>query len=342
MRSISPKAFYILALCILLLTSCKKHPSPDISFYYWKTEYKLNQPTKDLLREVPVKSIYLRFFDIRWDDQQAEALPVSPVKFTQRNSIAAITPVIYITNKTFLRIRKTEINTLAANTFRLIEAIAQKQHISYTNIQIDCDWTLKTKEPYFHYLKNLQQLSKKKLEATIRLHQVKYKSLTGVPPVTNGVLMFYNMGKLNADLNIPSSIYNETEAAKYIDYLKTYPIHLNFALPLFSWIVHTRNGKVLGLYNQMLRSDIEGKTEFSPVKNGFKAQKSFFFRGIYVKENDIFKLEETTTELLEAAAAQLSTALPENNKQILIFYELANLDPTEFNAEKLRKISDRF
>lgn len=342
MKLAGPKIFYIIVFCIFLLISCKKKPSPDISFYYWKTEYELSSNAKNLLREVPAKSIYLRFFDIRWDEQQAEPLPVSPVKFNQENSNTAITLVVYITNKTFLKIKEAEIDTLAGNTFRLIETIAQKQHLTYNSIQIDCDWTLKTREAYFHYLKSLKRLSKKKLEATIRLHQVKYKSLTGVPPVANGVLMFYNMGKLNADVNSPSSIYDETEASKYMGYLKTYPLHLDIALPLFSWVVHIRNGKVLGLYNQMHRSDLEDRSDFTHNRNSFKAHKSFFFKGVYVKENDIFKLEETTTELLERAAAQLSKALPENKKQTLIFYELGNLDYAEFKAENLRKISDSF
>ncbi len=37
------------------------------------------------------------------------------------------------------------------------------------------------------------------LSSTIRLHQIKYRERTGVPPVERGMLMFYNMGQFSAD-----------------------------------------------------------------------------------------------------------------------------------------------
>jgi hypothetical protein len=42
-------------------------------------------------------------------------------------------------------------------------------------IQIDCDWTLKTEKKYFDFLAQLRQLAKEKglsISATIRLHQL--------------------------------------------------------------------------------------------------------------------------------------------------------------------------
>ena len=78
------------------------------------------------------------------------------------------------------------------------------------------------------------------LSATIRLHQVKYYKQAGIPPVDRGMLMFYNMGKLNA-LTAENSIYNSNDAAGYIETVDDYPLKLDLALPAFSWAVHFRN-----------------------------------------------------------------------------------------------------
>ena len=334
--------FNIATLFLLSLMGCKPRSSPESAFYYWKTNFNLTGQDTTLLQEIPAKQIYLRFFDIKWNDEKHIPFPTTPVNFSTPANKLHIIPVVYITNKTFLNSDSSAIELLANNTFGLIKRIAKKQNISYETIQIDCDWTLKTRDKYFIFLKKLQAVSKKKLEATIRLHQVKYKSLSGIPPVSKGVLMYYNMGKLNAGMNAASSIYNSTDAAKYVSYIKSYPLHLDLALPLFSWVVHIRKGNVLGLYNQLHRQDLENRKEFTRIDHGFQSKTSFFFNSIYVKENDILKLEETTPELLDQAARQLSKALPENNNCTLIFYELSNLDYSIFNAKTFREISDLF
>jgi hypothetical protein len=53
---------------------------------------------------------------------------------------------------------------------------------------------LQVKDNYLKFIAVFKKLSKKKLSATIRLHQVKYFKKTKIPNVDSGVLMYYNMG----------------------------------------------------------------------------------------------------------------------------------------------------
>jgi hypothetical protein len=64
--------------------------------------------------------------------------------------------------------------------------------------------------------------------------------------------------------------------------------------------------------------------------------------GVYIKESDIFKLEEIDINTLQKAGKQLAASLPEQNDRTVIYYELANLNLSEFNAEKLLKVSADF
>lgn len=165
-----------------------------------------------------------------------------------------------------------------------------------------------------------------------------------MPPADRGVLMFYNMGKLNSDLQQPNSIYNSDDADKYIAYLGRYPLKLDIALPLFSWAIHIREGRVIQVYGKIGRRQLSDQAHFEPIEGqaNYRAKTSFFLDGIYIKQNDIFKLEETDSNTLNAAAQQLTQHLPKQKHTTIIYYELANIDLSKFNQETLTQISARF
>jgi len=331
-----------LALLVCLLFTCTKRSKVGIAFYYWKSDFNLNSSQSNILYKAAKNNIYIRFFDINWDDKVHKAYPNALISFKQPTNKLKITPVIYISNKTFENINSNDIDSLAINSAKLLNELATLQKIRYQDIQIDCDWTISTKDKYFSFLRSFEKISHRNLEVTIRLHQVKYKETTGVPPVGKGVLMFYNMGKLNADVIVKSSIYNKADAGEYVAYLPGYPLKLDVALPLFSWSIHIRDGRVIQVYEKIKSVRLNKAGNFKRVGNLYTAKKSFFLSGIYVKENDIFKVEETDLHTLQNAAQQLAESLPHQNDRTIIYYELSNLDPTEFSAEAILKVSDRF
>lgn len=335
--------WFTIVIITLITASCKKPGAASTAFYYWKTSFSLNEKQADLLKQTG-NNTYIRFFDVSWNDKQQRAYPNAVVQLIEIPADLNITPVIYITNKTFENITDTAVSTLAGHCNKLINDLAQEKKISYTKVQVDCDWSLSTRAKYFSFLIAFKKLNQKQLEATIRLHQVKFKDRTGVPPADRGVLMFYNMGKLNAGLHQPNSIYNSDDADKYIAYLNTYPLKLDIALPLFSWSIHIRDGRVIQVYGKIGHRQLTDQAHFEPLAGeaNYRAKTSFFLEGIYIKQNDIFKLEETDGNTLDAAAKQLAKHLPEQKHTTIIYYELANIDPEKFNAETIRQVSARF
>jgi len=334
--------FLVFSILLSLLPSCKKQTYVTTAFYYWKSTFHLEALQAKTLSKVAENKLYLRFFDIAWNEQTKKTYPNAVIHFRQSINNLNITPVIYLTNKALDSTNMSGIDSLAINCNKLIELIASSQKIRYKSVQFDCDWTVGTKEKYFNFLRKFRTISHDSLEATIRLHQVKYKNLTGIPPVDKGILMFYNMGKPNTSISPGNSIYNENDAAKYVDYIQSYPLNLDVALPLFSWALQIRDSHIIQVYEKIKKKQLNNNKFF--IKNGdnYTAKKGFFLNGIYIKENDIFKLEETDINSLQKAAKQLAKNLSQQNDRTVIYYELANLDPAEFNDEQLRKVSTDF
>ncbi|WP_316746018.1 hypothetical protein [Pedobacter gandavensis] len=334
---------FLLLLSLSVLAACQGPGKADTAFYYWKQTFSLDKPQHEMLEKVASHQLYLRFFDIKWDKKAQRAYPEAVINFKQKISTKLI-PVIFITNQTFEKLSLPGVDSLAMHSHKLIAKLAGSQKLQYDRVQFDCDWSLSTKDKYFHFLKTFKAISNKQLEATIRLHQVKYQIKTGVPPVDRGVLMFYNMGKISANPTDPNSIYNEKDAETYISYLPKYLLPLDIALPLFSWSIQIRNGKVIQVYGKIGKSILSDQKNFRTTvhKNIFKACRSFFIAGVYVKTDDIFKLEETDQELLDQAATQLARHLSKDEHRTIIYYEIGNLDPAVFKAKALQEISSRF
>lgn len=335
-------------VCLILLTvfyvSCRKVQQKHTAFYYWKQNFHLNEKQTKFLKEANSNKLYIRFFDIKWDIKAQRAYPEAIINFKDKGAPYGITPVVFITNQTFEKLDQSGVDSLAIKCNELLKQLTANQKIDYKAIQIDCDWTVGTKDKYFSFLHSLKTLSKKMLEVTIRLHQVKYQFKTGVPPADRGILMFYNMGEISANLNEPNSIYDARIAKKYVGSLTNYLLPLDIALPVFSWTLHIRAGKVIQVYGKIGRAELGDKENFAPTAQRvvYKAKRDFFKAGIYIKKGDLFKLEETNKILLKHAAVQLAGHLNKKEKRTIIYYELGNLNLSTFKAKDFKEISIYF
>ncbi|MNK67946.1 hypothetical protein D3C87_872940 [compost metagenome] len=326
-------------LFLFLMLSCSKNEKPIISFYYWKTILKFSETEKEALKENNVQKLYVRYFDIGLHPESNFPIPISPIRFEENLEEYTIVPVVFIQNKVML-LPNLDVKDLAQKTFDFIEQINSKNKIACQEIQIDCDWTLKSKENYLKFIEVFKKLSKKKLSATIRLHQVKYFKKTKIPNVDSGVLMYYNMGSIAPDsLN---SIYDKKVAERYLKSLKRYPLHLDFAFPIYSWGVHIRNNKVIGLRSKMNGRELEKDSNFektSPIF--FKVKHSNYKNGIFYEENDLLKIEEIKPEDLKEMAEDLQDNLVEKPNEI-IFYDLDEFNLNNYEKNTFKQIISCF
>lgn len=342
-----PKAHFTVLKCLYLATmflsgllfiACNSK-SKTISFYYWKTTFQLNGYERNALKNNQVSTLYLRYFDVDFTPGSIEPEPVSPISMDISTNPYRIVPVIFIKNRTFERINTNAISTLVKNIFAFVSQINTTHSISTDEIQFDCDWTESTKDKYFQFIREYRTLSKKAISATIRLHQVKYHERTGIPPVDMGVLMCYNMGVIGAGSS--SSIYEKSIAGRYIFSLRSYPLRLDIALPIFSWSIQIRDGKVVQLLNKMNFYHFENDSNFNLVKkNLFAVRNACFKGGYYFQKNDMIKIESVSPEDLNDITEQLNRY---SNHQIskLIFYDLDSINLIHYDEDIFKKVLRR-
>jgi len=315
-------------LCSLIFVSCSNRKYPTVSFYYWKTVFQLTDAENEALKTNHIKRLYVRYFDVALKDKKA--IPVSPVVFKQ-SSQCEIVPVVYIKNEVFL-LPKTEPELLASNILTLIIDISKSNHISFSEIQIDCDWTIRSRDRFMKFIEVLKKKSNRQISATIRLHQIKYSKETGIPPVDRGVLMYYNMGDLGAGSE--NSIYERAAAKKYLSALKSYPLPLQVALPIYSWGIHKRNNKVIGIVRQATEDTFKEHPNFSLKHTGlFSVKENILKSGHFFEKGDEVKIESVSADDLKEMGKDLKNNFAKSPPEI-IFYDLDEKNLNYYINEK--------
>jgi hypothetical protein len=317
----------VIAFILFSHLSCSNEKTRVIvnGVYYWKTVFELNDKEKNWIESNEIKKIYTRFFDVDWDPSTKQAMPVGSLKFlSNKISGVEIIPTIFITNKTFLNIPDSSINDLAFKVYEKIKSqVAAFKQMEIKEIQMDCDWTEKTKEKYFSFIKYFKISSKNEyisISATIRLHQVKYFEITGVPPVDRGSLMFYNMTSIS-DPNTKNSIFDEEVAKKYLVNFDRYPLKLDVILPAFSWGVLFRNNKINGIINDVKIEELSNNENIELLKsNLYRVVKNIFFHERYLKKNDQIRIEEITPETTELTAELIAPYIRNDSIVVSIYH----------------------
>lgn len=323
---------------LCLITACNQRSGKSISFYYWKTIFSLNSLEKETLEHNSVNTLYVRYFDVDFAPGDNQPKPVSPVLLDTSIHNYHIVPVVYIKNRTFERLDTAGVAAITQKILNLVSQVSRSANITTNEIQFDCDWTESTKEKYFLFITHYRSLSKNIISSTIRLHQVKYLRRTGVPPVDRGVLMYYNIGDINSGNY--NSIYEKLIADKYSGFIRSYPLTLDIALPVFSWGLKINDGKVVQLMNKINFSHLQNDSNFIQVnKNRFIVKHACFKAGYYFREEDEVKIEHIPGKSLLEMAEQINRYSGAKTGN-LIFYDLDSSNLIRYDKNIFKKILD--
>ena len=319
--------FLCIGLISLALTGCKpavgkEGDLPEISFFYWKSTFNVKDVSSRWLDSIPVNKLYIRFFDVDVDANLGP-VPVAPLTGLPEKLPYSLTPVIFITNETFLKVK--EEKELIDLVDKLVGKLLQMSHPhKVKEWLIDCDWSSKTRIPFFNFCRILNEKARNnhiELMATIRLDQYKNVESTGVPPVKRGLLMAYNMGALE-NWETGNSILNEKDAAVYLENPKRYPLPLTLGLPFYQWGVVFRDSIFTGLINGLDTSDLADSIRFKKTgENTFELSKNTFLQGFYLYENDKIRIEKVgKNEILSIIHLLKKWKSVNENKEIVFFH----------------------
>ncbi len=315
-------------------------PPAERAFYYWRTTFKLAPAERQVLADLRVPKLYVRMFDVEWRDEAASMIgKIVAVDGERIPAGVTVVPVVYLRDEVFRRLDAKAIPELARSTWREVQRRAQQLGFEPHELQLDCDWTDTTQQAFFAYLRQLRSATTVSLSATIRLHQVKYRERTGVPPVDRGMLMFYNMGTFSAAPD-ERAIFDAATAERYLARLPEYPLVLDVALPIWSWTVHVRDDRVEGLL-QTTDPDELPALEFlrRAGPDRFVVTRTAFLHGSLLREGDILKIERMAAADTQAAAALISPHLATTTTpRTISLFDLSERNLTRHGTDQLEHV----
>ena len=341
------KHFLIYLLLSTSLLSCKKNNEivkVERAFYYWKTE-SIGQDNLKQLKKLEVKKLYVKFFEVDYNEAQGN-FPYCKNRppyydFDDLDSIK-IVPTIFIKNEIFKHNDEKSLDKLADNIVFLINKYSSKEgdyttsekYFDYDEIQIDCDWTKSSKDKYFYLLKKIKELSNKNISCTLRLYPYKYPEIMGVPPVDKATLMCYNLIKPLSQQS-QNSILDIEELKKYLNKKRSYPVHLDVALPTFYWTQLYKNNQFRQLIELSTNDVKKFASQVKPLWYQVQRDTNINYQ-YYLKAGDQLKCEDVSSStLLEAIEIIKRNVVLDKHTTICLF----DLDNSTFNQYPNEKIS---
>lgn len=207
--------------------------------YYWRTDLRLDSTERTFLATYNIKKVYCRYFDVVINDTATGPMPNATIHFndTLPDGIELI-PTVYITENCMHQPHK----GLAQKLVQRIKQMNETNDIKNVHeIQIDCDYTERSRQTYYEFLKevraawlepnNPDNTSTHILSTTIRLHQLAMEA----PPADYGVLMLYNTGDPRKWTE-RNPILDICDVSPYLKRLDDYPLPLAAAYPVYSWL----------------------------------------------------------------------------------------------------------
>ena len=218
------------ALCLLTIGCRQQEQMPEENaVYYWRTEWGLDSVERAFLQQYDIQKVYCRYFDVVMTD--GNPMPNATMQFEgDTPSDVELIPVVYITEDCMHQPHEGLARKLVNRIVQMNETNDVK---NVCEIQIDCDYTSKSRQTYYDFLAEVREEAKSRgmqISTTIRLHQLSMKA----PPVDYGVLMIYNTGDPRR-FTERNPILDYRDVEPYLRYLPDYPLPLAAAYPVFLW-----------------------------------------------------------------------------------------------------------
>ena len=278
-----------LLLCLLTAGCSKQKGIAELeegnAVYYWRTDLRLDSVERAFLTQYQVKKFYCRYFDVVMSES-GEPKPNATITFSDAlpDSIEII-PTVYITEDCMHQKHEGFAEKLVN---RILQMNETNDIRNVHEIQIDCDYTSKSRKTYYDFLREVRtQLSAVhyQLSTTIRLHQLSMEA----PPVDYGALMIYNTGDPNK-WEERNPILDYRDVYPYLNRLDKYPLPLAAAYPVFHW--------VRDIYGVRVEHTVEAE-EILKVKQAMEKERKDLSRSIityHLDEENINRYKPETYE----------------------------------------------
>lgn len=308
-------------------------------FYYWESgEYHLSENELKELNNLKVQKFYVKFFEVGLNNEM-RAVPISKTNLElqkkELKQAVEIVPAIFIDNNVFKQISKEDAEVLADNIIHLVGKRFGEQFKdfgSYNELQIDCDWTISTKDAYHAFLKNLRSKLDKTLSATLRLYPYKFPDKMGILPVDRAMLMCYNLIS-PLEFKRANSVLEVGELEKYLVGSKKYPVALDVALPLFTNVLVYKSNQLVGmahLSEEEVTSITKKRSELWRV-----VVKDSLIDNIAFEVGDDIKFEKVSPKNLNKAIKTINENVLLADDATLSFFQLNDKQINDYGLQSI-------
>jgi hypothetical protein len=279
--------------------------------------------------------------DIDLDPLGAGLLPIAPLAFDLPWPVGReAVPTVFLRDRALRGMDSLALEALALRMVRTARLVLDSRSILWKELQIDCDWSAGTRAPYFALLRATSRRldSGRIVSSTLRLHQVRDRELMGVPPVKRALLMLYNMGPTSASPE-DTTMLDLSSTAPWLAALKTYPVRLDLALPVWTWWLHLRDTSVVGLVQGKL-PDPNREDALESLGGGrFRLRRSTWLGGTFFREGDVIKVESASPEALRALVTLVAPHLKTDPGRDVSFFSLDALPSSRFPPSFLLRLA---
>ena len=326
---------FVFVSCLFLGCS-NKVEKVEKSFYYWKSDsWNLSEKERSTMTVLDIKKIYVKFFEVDHNDAFGD-FPIAKTSLNiyQQDSLTII-PTVYLKNEVFKNTTTKRMDSLADNINFLINKYVKDKFERANPVkefQMDCDWTLKTKDNYFYFLNKLKEISKKQISCTLRLYPYKYPDKMGIPPVDKVTLMCYNL--INPLENkTKNSILDSKELELYLNKKQKYHLHLDIALPVYSWMQVYQNNKFSKVIYTNHKDIQKSLKKMKPL--WYEVTKDQVVDGFYLRVGDKIKYENTTAEKINEAIELIKKNVVFDANTTITLFHLDEEQLSKYSNEKL-------
>lgn len=330
---------------VLIAVSCSDSPvNIERGIYFWENDTQfLNSDNLSALDSLKIDKLYVKIFEVDRVAGKNKPIAKSSLHLDKKHLKQEVIPCIFMLNKVFVQSSKEELDELAQNVSDLTakylnEKLSPSGKMNYSEIQIDCDWSVKSQGNYFYFLRKVKTISKKKISCTLRLYPYKFYEKMGVPPCDRATLMCYNL--LNPIKNPrKNTILDIDEMSKYLDTKFDYPIQLDVALPVYSWLQCYDRDRFKGV----VHGPIEKYSKLLSHDRGlwYSMKVDTVISDLYMRKGDRIKLERVSQKELSKAVDLIKSSGVIKKEAVFSYFHLSSQELKFYSYEKLNSYFSR-
>lgn len=323
-----------LGCLFFLLNSCSEQGKTKNAFLIRNNHVQFDEYRRELLRQTNTNKVYIKIFDVVFNEWQQRPLPLAQVEFDTaslkwlKSSGIEIVPVIYINNDLLEKVNPDRINALADRVMMLLKTrLDQFDILNEKTIHIICDWSVLSKEKYFDLLTYFQLLpffSDKQISISVRPKQVENSNQYGTPPVKRVIYT----------LDVQDEKFDPSAIGKY-------PLPMDISLPLFNDPIVFRNNSAMGAISGIPDSTWQNEKVCQKAGDYFEVMRDTVVHFHYFKKGDQIEYKFGDTAAPRRIAALIKDQL-KSQESTIILNQLDSIKIRQYNASQLKAAFESF